>query len=53
VGGADARPRRLTAHLPVLVADLMGHAGLDTLRVYTHPADEDRERTLAVLTTDH
>jgi hypothetical protein len=36
----------------VLVADLMGHAGLDTLRVYTQPTDEDRERALAILTTD-
>jgi len=33
-GGAD----------PVLVADLLGHAGLDTLRTYTQPADADRER---------
>jgi len=31
-GGAD----------PVLVADLLGHAGLDTLRTYTQPDDADR-----------
>lgn len=37
---------------PVLVADLLGHAGLDTLRVYTQPDDADRERALALLTTD-
>lgn len=37
---------------PVLVADLLGHAGLDTLRVYTQPDDSDRERALALLTTD-
>jgi integrase/recombinase XerC len=37
---------------PVLIADLMGHAGLDTLRAYTQPTDDDRERALAMLTTD-
>ncbi|MDN5749322.1 MAG: tyrosine-type recombinase/integrase [Pseudonocardia sp.] len=37
---------------PVLVADLLGHAGLDTLRVYTQPDDADREHALALLTTD-
>ena len=41
-GGAD----------PVLVADLLGHAGLDTLRTYTQPDDADRERALNLLTTD-
>jgi len=43
-GGAD----------PVLVADLLGHAGLDTLRTYTytHPDDAARERALNLLTTD-
>lgn len=38
---------------PVLVAALLGHAGLDTLAVYTQPDDHDRERALAVLTTDN
>jgi len=41
-GGAD----------PVLVADLLGHSGLDTLRTYTQPDDADRERALNLLTTD-
>jgi len=43
-GGAD----------PVLAADLLGHAGLDTLRTYTYtqPDDADRERALNLLTTD-
>ena len=41
-GGAD----------PVLVADLLGHAGLDTLRAYTQPDDTDREHALNLLTTD-
>jgi len=41
-GGAD----------PVLVADLLGHASLDTLRTYTQPDDADRERALNLLTTD-
>lgn len=40
-GGAD----------PVLVADLLGHASLDTVRLYTQPDDVDRERALG-LTTD-
>ena len=41
-GGAD----------PVLVADLLGHADLGTLKIYTQPNDADRERALALLTTD-
>lgn len=41
-GGAD----------PVLVADLLGHTDLGTLKVYTQPNDDDRERALALLTTD-
>ncbi|MCA1682057.1 MAG: site-specific integrase [Actinobacteria bacterium] len=36
----------------VLVADLLGHSGLGTLKVYTQPNDADRERALALLTTD-
>jgi site-specific recombinase XerD len=41
-GGAD----------PVLVADLLGHSDLGTLKIYTQPNDEYRERALALLTTD-
>jgi site-specific recombinase XerD len=41
-GGAD----------PVLVADLLGHSDLGTLKIYTQPNDEDRERALALLTAD-
>jgi integrase/recombinase XerC len=41
-GGAD----------PVLVADLLGHAALGTLKIYSQPNDADRERALALLTTD-
>ena len=41
-GGAD----------PVLVADLLGHADLSTLKIYTQPNDVDREHALALLTTD-
>lgn len=37
---------------PVLVADLLGHADLGTLRVYSQPTDADREQALALLTTD-
>jgi site-specific recombinase XerD len=37
---------------PVLVADLLGHASLDTVRIYSQPDDADRERALALLTTD-
>ncbi|HEX4099546.1 MAG TPA: tyrosine-type recombinase/integrase [Pseudonocardiaceae bacterium] len=37
---------------PVLVADLLGHSDLSTLKIYTHPNDADRERALALLTTD-
>ena len=38
---------------PVLVADLLGHADLSTLRTYTQPTDEDRARALALLTSDN
>jgi site-specific recombinase XerD len=41
-GGAD----------PVLVADLLGHSDLTNLKIYTQPNDEDRQRALALLTTD-
>lgn len=41
-GGAD----------PVLVADLLGHSSLDTIRTYTQPDDADRDRALGLLTTD-
>lgn len=37
---------------PVLVADLLGHASLDTVRAYAQPDDADRERALGLLTTD-
>lgn len=37
---------------PVLVADLFGHADLGTLKIYTQPNDTDRERAVALLTTD-
>lgn len=36
----------------VLVADLLGHADLSTLVIYTQPNDDDREHALALLTTD-
>jgi integrase/recombinase XerC len=41
-GGAD----------PVLVADLLGHASLDTVPAYTQPTDADREHALQLLTSD-
>jgi site-specific recombinase XerD len=36
----------------VLVADLLGHADLGTLKIYTQPNDAGRERALPLLTTD-
>jgi site-specific recombinase XerD len=36
----------------VLVVDLLGYSGLGTLKIYTQPNDADRERALALLTTD-
>jgi len=36
----------------VLVADLLGHARLDTVRIYTRPNAEDRAKALALLPTD-
>ncbi|MEU4286332.1 tyrosine-type recombinase/integrase [Nocardiopsis dassonvillei] len=36
----------------VLVAELMGHADLNTTRRYTLPTDADKTRALNALTTD-
>jgi site-specific recombinase XerD len=36
----------------VLVADLLGHADLTTLKIYPQPNDECREHALALLTTE-
>jgi integrase/recombinase XerC len=36
----------------VTVADLLGHARLDTVRTYTHPTDDDRARALNLLPID-
>lgn len=36
----------------VLVADMLGHARLDTVRAYTHPTAEDRAKALNLLPTD-
>jgi site-specific recombinase XerD len=36
----------------VTVAELMGHARLETTRVYTLPTKADRERALSALLTD-
>jgi integrase/recombinase XerC len=37
----------------VTVAELMGHARLETTRIYTRPTKDDRERALEALITDH
>jgi len=36
----------------VIVAELLGHARLETTRGYTRPTAEDRARALDLLTTD-
>jgi site-specific recombinase XerD len=36
----------------VLVAELMGHARLETTRAYTRPTAEDREKALDLLPVD-
>ncbi len=36
----------------VAVADMLGHARLDTVRLYTHPSAADRERALNLLPYD-
>lgn len=37
----------------VLVAELMGHARLETIRAYSLPTDADREAAINSLLTDH
>jgi len=36
----------------VTVADMLGHARFDTVRLYTHPSAADRERALNLLPYD-
>jgi integrase/recombinase XerC len=36
----------------VALADMLGHARLDTVRLYTHPSAADRERALNLLPYD-
>jgi integrase/recombinase XerD len=36
----------------VVVADLLGHARLDTVRACTRPTEDDRTKTLNLLPTD-
>lgn len=42
-------PRR---HRPVIVAELLGHSRLDTVRVYTRPTAQDQAKALELLPTD-
>lgn len=37
----------------VTVADLLGHARLDTVRTYTRPTADDRAKAINLLPTDH
>ena len=45
-------PRQVDGHDLVTVADMLGHARLDTVRLYTHPTVADRERALNLLPHD-
>jgi site-specific recombinase XerD len=36
----------------VVVADLLGHARLDTVRAYTRPTEDDRTKALNLLPAD-
>ena len=65
--GANLDDQHITAHVGrhtfattlirggtdlVTVADMLGHARLDTVRLYTHPSAADRERALNLLPYD-
>ena len=65
--GANLEGEHITAHVGrhtfattlirggtdlVAVADMLGHARLDTVRLYTHPTAADRERALDLLPHD-
>jgi hypothetical protein len=52
-GGRSASHRRLRGGTAlVTVADMLGHARLDTVRLYTRPNAADRERALNLLPHD-
>jgi integrase/recombinase XerC len=36
----------------VIVAELMGHASLETTRLYARPTDDDMRRAVSLLTSD-
>ena len=36
----------------MVVADLLGHARLDTVRAYTRPTEDDRTKALNLLPAD-
>ena len=37
----------------VVVAELLGHARLETVRAYTKPTEEDKAKALTLLPVDH
>jgi integrase len=46
-------PVRILVTGLVTVAEMLGHARLDTVRTYTRPTAEDRAKALNLLPTDH
>jgi integrase len=51
-GTGGFQPSTIRGGTDLVVADLLGHARLDTVRAYTRPTADDRIKALNLLPTD-